>query len=500
MSFISFSFAIFFGVVSFLFFLIKKVGGRIKINEVTGVQFLIFGSSLVFYAFASIKFLPLILFIVLLTYFGSIFLSSHKSRIFFYIILFLDLLPLLFFKYAAGISESLFSHQLSLIFPLGLSFYTFQSIGYIADVYQEKVPCEKNFLTLAAFVTFFPCLSSGPIQRAKNLIPQLKENREFDYDFSSDGIKLFFWGMFKKLLIADQLALYVNFVYGQIDVVNGCAVLLAVILYSVQIYCDFSGYSDMAIGVARFLGFDAGKNFDHPYLSRSVGEFWRRWHISLSSWLRDYIYIPLGGSRVCVPRIYLNLLITFFVSGIWHGSTVNFLLWGLSYGVILCLERATKNLRGKIKLALHISDKSRALKIFNVVLTFIVISLLWILFRADNLESVIKIFKKFSTVPQELFLIFCSPSLGHIKKFVIKFINLKQMPTNGTLSYLFEMFVLVCVFAWISFSTRNEEGLVKIRKMPLLKRWVLYTVLIVVLILCLLLNSSQSSEFIYNQF
>ena len=289
-----------------------------------------------------------------------------------------DLAPLLAIKYVPQVVG------VHWIFPLGISFFTFQSVGYIADVYKKKIQAERNFLNVALFVSFFPVISSGPIQRAGNLITQLNQAHVFDYDDATDGLRLFAWGLFKKLCIADKLALYVNYVYGNVAEQHGLALLFATILYSFQIYCDFSGYSDMAIGVARYLGFDVEKNFDRPYLSQSVGEFWRRWHISLSSWLRDYVYIPLGGSRVALPRIYLNLMATFLVSGIWHGSTWNFVIWGALHGLFLCAERATKGARDKMKIPSWI----------NVAVTFCLVAFAWIFFRAKNVSEAAVVVKK----------------------------------------------------------------------------------------------------------
>ena len=320
MSFISISFAILFLILVILYHLTARVAK----NPVLIQNILLLAASLVFYAFADFRYLPFLFHIIIISYIAGKFC---KNKTLFILFLIVDIAPLFAIKCCPLIFHT---HW---IFPLGISFFTFQSISYIVDTYTKKIPSEKSFLNVAIFISFFPIISSGPIQRAGNLIPQFQNARTFNYDNATDGMKLFAWGMFKKLCIADRIAVYVNYVYGNVNDGYGVAILLATVLYSFQIYCDFSGYSDMAIGIARYLGFDVGKNFDHPYLSKSVGEFWRRWHISLSSWLRDYVYIPLGGSRVALPRIYLNILITFLVSGIWHGSTWNFVIWGLLNGL-----------------------------------------------------------------------------------------------------------------------------------------------------------------------
>ena len=286
MPFISLSFEIFFIILVCLYHravYFEKYALKLQ-------RFLLLIASFIFYAATNLRFLHFLLYAIILSYISTQFLQKNKNRIMLFIVIIADLLPLLFFKYAPVDWKG------HILFPLGLSFFTFQSISYIVDVYKSKIEAQSLFDT-ALFISFFPCVSSGPIQRAENLFPQLQKIHRFDYESATDGLKLFAWGLFKKLCVADRIALYVDHVYADAGSAAGTALLLAAFLYSFQIYCDFSGYSDMAIGTARFLGFDVGKNFDHPYLSRSVGEFWRRWHISLSSWLRDYVYIPLGGSR-----------------------------------------------------------------------------------------------------------------------------------------------------------------------------------------------------------
>ena len=242
----------------------------------------------------------------------------------------------------------------------------------------------------------------------------------------------------------------------------------------------------MAIGIARFLGFDVSKNFDHPYLSKSVGEFWRRWHISLSSWLRDYVYIALGGSRVALPRIYLNLLLTFLVSGIWHGSTINFLIWGLFYGIILCIERATKNTRAKIKMAFHISDTNRIWNAFCVLFTFSVVTFLWIFFRAENISVAMTILKKIANIPNEL-----------SSKINIRTLLLLDDEAFGGFTGLFKLFIVLFCFIAISIFTRHRSGLSFVKCLPSAVRWGLYIALLVIIFESSL---SSSSNFIYNNF
>lgn len=340
---------------------------------------------------------------------------------------------------------------------------------------------------VALFISFFPTISSGPIQRPQSLIPQLKTVHNFDYDSATDGLKLFVWGMFKKLCIADKIALYVNFVYGNACEQNSFALLLATILYSFQIYCDFSGYSDMAIGVARYFGFDVGKNFDHPYLSQSVGEFWRRWHISLSSWLRDYVYIPLGGSRVAMPRIYLNILITFFISGIWHGSGWNFIVWGLLHGFYLCAERFSKPVSEKIKIP----------AVIKIVLTFCLLSFAWIFFRATNFQEARLIVGKIIHIQPEIgkFLELIN-SVGIAESIRLSF-SLTDI-TLGTLEDKAIFMFLFLGFISVSLITRNKSGLEIVRKKSFAIRWILYCILF--LSILLFSNFSKNTDFLYFAF
>ena len=264
----------------------------------------------------------------------------------------LSLLPLLLFKYFNFLNEALtgllsmaglhFHLQgLNWAIPVGISFFTLQALGYLWDVYYKRQEVERDFLTYALFVSFFPSIMSGPINKASLVIPQLKRLRPyFDYPKAVEGMKMLLWGMFMKVVVADRVAIYVDTVYSHYLNYTGMTNLVAIILHAIQIYADFAGYSLMALGVARVLGFDLTENFRRPFFATSVADLWRRWHISLFTWLRDYIYIPLGGSRCAPWRNYLNILITFVVSGIWHGANWTFVIWGAMLGVFMCIEKA----------------------------------------------------------------------------------------------------------------------------------------------------------------
>ena len=472
MSFTSLEFAVFFTLFTALYFLSRRLNSKAPLAQ----QILLLAASLFFYASSNFRFMPFLIYIIAVTYLAG-FLCKNKASLFIFVAA--DLAPLLFFKYSP------LEWRCGISFPLGLSFFTFQSLSYIADCYQKKIQAERNFITTAQFISFFPVISCGPIQRPDKLIPQLKTSHRFDYENVTNGMKLFAWGLLKKIYLADKLAVYVDYIYENPSEKHGLAILLATLLYSIQIYCDFSGYSDMAIGAARILGFDVGKNFDHPYLSKSVGEFWRRWHISLSSWLRDYVYIPLGGSRVALPRIYANLLITFLVSGIWHGSTWNFVIWGLLHGVFLCAERASKNAQEKIKVP-------AALKI---IITFFLVSFAWIFFRTRDLNHALSIIKGLARIPSD-FANWASLNSSLGLKNAIKCIFSFDSPSFGYLKGMVIIIGSALAFVATSVFTSKKEGLKIAKSIPLLVRWVIY----ILMTILILESSTKPTTFIYQIF
>ncbi|MCR5820136.1 MAG: MBOAT family protein [Bacteroidaceae bacterium] len=272
--------------------------------------------------------------------------------------------------------------KFTLLLPVGISFYTFQALGYSIDVYQGKTKAEHDFSTYALFVSFFPQLVAGPIERSNNLLPQFKTHHVFDYNLTMSGIKMMLWGYFLKLVMADRCGMYVDIIFNNVDKHNGGSYFLASLLFPFQIYGDFAGYSLIAIGAAKVLGFRLMENFHRPYLACSVGEFWHRWHISLSTWFKDYVYIPLGGNRVGRLRQYFNLMVTFVVSGIWHGANWTFLCWGALHGILLCLEKA---------LGIRAKNYKGVPKLIHSTFTFIFVCFAWILFRANNLQDAINV-------------------------------------------------------------------------------------------------------------
>lgn len=349
------------------------------------------------------------------------------------------------------------------LLPVGISFYTFQCIGYIIDVYRKDIKPEKNLFTYALFVSFFPQLVAGPIERAKNLLPQFHTKHTFDGDSFIDGLKMMIWGFLMKLCIAGNVAPYVDAVYNNVPNHNGTSFLLATFFFTFQIFCDFGGYSLIAIGTAKCLGLKLMQNFNHPYLSLSVKEFWRRWHISLSSWFSDYVYIPLGGSRCNTVKHYRNLMITMLTSGLWHGANWTFVCWGGLHGLYLICNSYYSKLTKK---------RVIAPKIVRIVFTFSFISLAWIFFRANSITDALTIIHGIFTNQGSLFKGDGIPSL--------------ILP-------LFMIGILLC-------KEIKDEYHLKISLMHNTNPWISIPSSAIVIIIILLCAEFNSGQFIYFQF
>lgn len=312
------------------------------------------------------------------------------------------LIPLLCYKYlnfllrivldVAGWADLPFDiHFVKLMLPVGISFFTFQAIGYLLDVYKRRIEAEQNFMDVALFLGFFPQISAGPIGRAPQLMPQFKELHRVEYSMFVSGFKIALWGFFMKLVVGDRAGIYVDTVFGSYASHSGISLVLATLFYSIQIYCDFAGYSFIAIGVAKMMGFQLQKNFNRPYFALSIPDFWRRWHISLSTWFRDYLYIPLGGNRVGRWRGYLNVLLTFLVSGLWHGAAYNFVVWGGLHGLFQVIGKITKNKQELIFGKLNLVKDSIGYRVVNIFITFILCSYAWMVFRMNQWSDVVGI-------------------------------------------------------------------------------------------------------------
>ncbi|MCI1982400.1 MAG: MBOAT family protein [Oscillospiraceae bacterium] len=275
--------------------------------------------------------------------------------------------------------------QFDLLLPVGISFYTFQALSYTVDVYRGDIKPEKNLGKYALFVSFFPQLVAGPIEKSKDLLPQFDEVHTFDYDRVRKGLLLMLWGYFQKTAVADRLAQLVNTVYNSPQKYSGLEVAVATVFFAFQIYCDFAGYSNIAIGAAQVMGFRLTKNFDKPYFSKSIKEFWRRWHITLGAWFRDYLYIPLGGNRCSKRRHCLNLMIVFAVCGLWHGASMTFVIWGLLHGVYQVIGLLTRPAKQRAEQKLGIRENSFPVRLYRAAATFVLVDFAWIFFRADSL-------------------------------------------------------------------------------------------------------------------
>ena len=398
MLFNSLNFALFLPIVFILYWVLAKKSFLIQNS-------LVLVASYFFYACWDYRFLFLLIFTTVLDYFSGIKIaessSGGKKRFWFWFSIIVNLSFLGFFKYYNFFADS-FEQALSLvgfkadfwtlkvILPVGISFYTFHGLSYVIDIYNDRLKPERNFINYSVFVCFFPLLVAGPIERASHLIPQITKKRSFDYSKAVDGLRQMLWGLFKKIVIADNCAIYVNDVFDHSSLMGGSSLLIGAILFSIQVYCDFSGYTDIALGTARLFGFELMRNFNFPYLSKSVTEFWRRWHISLSSWFNDYLFSPLtirwrdGGKRA----IYLALIITFLVAGLWHGAGFNFIIYGFLHGLILVFEMATKKKRKKLFGKFPI----RMVSFVTHISTFLFVTLAFIFFRSANLAVVYQFF------------------------------------------------------------------------------------------------------------
>ncbi|MBR8759097.1 MBOAT family protein [Porphyromonas levii] len=402
MLFNSIQFLLFFFVVCIVYYILQG-------NKARNLFLLV--ASYYFYMNWEPIYAVLILLSTIITYVCGLLVekSNDKHRTIYLVVsLLLNLGILFIFKYYDFINSSvtfLLSQwglkwdvpNLHLLLPVGISFYTFQAIGYSIDVYRGTIPAERNFFTYALFVSFFPQLVAGPIERAKNLLPQFHTEHSLKYNNVSEGVKQMIWGFFMKLCIADIISEYVDAVYNNIVNHGGLSIILATLFFTIQIYCDFSGYSNIAIGAARVMGFKLMDNFRQPYLSHSLKEFWKRWHISLSTWFMDYVYIPLGGNRVKYSRHLLNLFITFLVSGIWHGANWTFLIWGAIHGIFISIENVWNRF---IKLP---PPQQQSIKPINTITSFIIVAFAWLFFRANNLYDAIIAIQKMFTAPGELY-------------------------------------------------------------------------------------------------
>jgi len=394
MLFNSLNFALFLPVVFALYWLAK---GKLQLQNI-----LLMVASYFFYACWDYRFLFLLVFSTLLDYYTGLKMAdapnSSKKKFWFWLSIGINLGFLGIFKYYNFFAES-FAEALAMvgiktnfwvlkvILPVGISFYTFHGLSYVIDIYKDRIKPERNFVDYSLFVSFFPLLVAGPIERATHLLPQVKKQRYFDKAKAIDGLRQILWGLFKKIVIADNCSTYANMAFDHSAGTSGSTLLLGALMFTFQIYCDFSGYSDIALGTARLFGFDLLRNFSFPYFSRDIAEFWRRWHISLSSWFRDYLYIPLGGSKGGTWMKVRNTFIIFIVSGFWHGANWTFIIWGLLNALYIMPSILFNTNRNNLDTVAQGKIFPSAKELFSVILTFTLTVLAWIFFRAESVHA-----------------------------------------------------------------------------------------------------------------
>lgn len=411
MLFNSYNFLIFFPIVVLIYYLIP--------HKIRYIWLLI--ASYYFYMCWNAKYAMILLFSTAITYTSGLLIArindkiedgkkrTRCKKIFVALSFIINLSILFLFKYfdfaveninrvLSQLDMQVLNPSFDVVLPVGISFYIFQALSYTVDVYRKDVEAEKNFLKYALFVSFFPQLVAGPIERSKNLLKQVHERHYWDTQRIKDGLLLMIWGGFQKIVIADRVAIVVNTVFNKFPQYGGMYVVVAAVLFAFQIYCDFAGYSTIAIGAAKVMGFELMENFNAPYFSMSVSEFRRRWHISLSSWFKDYLYIPLGGNRKGKLRKYINLMIVFLVSGLWHGAKWSFVVWGGLNGVFQIIGERLKSVRDWLVEKLHLNREVASHKIYKVLTTFVLLDVTWIFFRADGFKQALRMIKSIFTV------------------------------------------------------------------------------------------------------
>ncbi len=481
MLFNSIDFAIFLPTVFILYWFV--VNKSLKLQNS-----LIVISSYLFYGWWDWRFLFLILFSTTIDYLIGLSLKTEdnprKRKILLLISILVNLGLLGFFKYynfflANFIDAFSFfgmeikANSLNIILPVGISFYTFQTLSYTIDVYRRKLEPTRDFIAFAAFVSFFPQLVAGPIERGINLLPQFYKKRTFDYLKAVDGMRQILWGLFKKIVIADNCAEFANYIFNNSSDMNGSTLFLGALFFAFQIYGDFSGYSDIAIGTSRLLGFNLMQNFNFPYFSRDIAEFWRRWHISLSSWFRDYLYIPLGGSRGSTLTTVRNIFIIFIISGFWHGANWTFIVWGVLNAIYFLPLLLTKRNRNNLGTVAQGKIFPSLKELLSMLFTFILVVFGWIFFRTENLPHAINYISEI-----------LSPSFFEVPKF-----------SN---TRIFSIALIICVFVLIEWLGREQQFAIQnlgIKwKRPI--RYVMYYAIIITIFLF----SGKYQQFIYFQF
>ncbi len=485
MLFNSIDFAIFFPLFFVIYWIVAK--------KLTLRNIFILLASYLFYGWWDWRFLSLIVISSLVDFAVGRQLyrtdNKRKRTMLLIVSLLVNLGFLAYFKYTNFFIDSfiksfrlfggtLESFSLNIILPVGISFYTFQTLSYTIDIYRGRLKPTNNWLAFFSFVAFFPQLVAGPIERASHLLPQFFKVHKFNYQALRSGLLLIGFGLFKKMVIADRLAIVVNEVYNNPEAYSGVNLIVATVFFAFQIYCDFSGYSDIAIGISRTIGFDIMKNFDSPYFSKSITEFWHRWHISLSTWFRDYVYIPLGGSRKGKYRTYLNLFLVFVISGLWHGAAITFVIWGFIHGVMIVLEKITSKWRADFFEKIRVGKNIGYERILFLVFTFSVVTFAWIFFRANSFSDSV-----------------------YIVQHLFDFTTQKNIFELGLPKHEFNFAIISILFLLIfDYIHRRYNAFRLLNKLHFSLRSVVYVCIAFVIIIFGIYGDDNVSEFIYFQF
>ena len=484
MTFNSWEFLIFYPIVALLYFVLPK--------KLKWPMLLI--ASYYFYMFYQAELVFLITLTTLISWLSAMVIERTERPVLKMLMLTVTLVVclgvLFFYKYFNFLAGSVVSIVnllggeapevvLKLILPVGISFYTFQTLSYVIDVYRGSIKTERNFFFYALFVSFFPQLVAGPIERPDNLIPQLREPHKWSRDNAVKGAKHIIVGFFKKIVVADLISTYVDSVYNNVESATALGVIIATALFAVQIYCDFSGYTDIATGCARIMGIRLMKNFDHPYTATSIKEFWSRWHISLSSWFKDYLYIPLGGNRCSPARHLLNLLVVFAVSGLWHGAAWTFVIWGVLHGVYQIIGTLTVKRRDALVIRAGYSPDSPRVVWVRRILTFILVDFSWLFFRANSTSDAFTLLARLFT------------GWGN----TADTLGVMGLDLAGILTTVFTVLTLIMIDKMLTYDDSPDGSQVLVERGGFV-----YYVWVIIIAWLLLYSKGTESTFIYFQF
>lgn len=451
--------------------------------------------SYIFYGLGHPKMLITLVGLTAVSYIGGLIIEKKKSEVAFIASFTIEILVLMVFKYTNFIlgnvntilnklgKSSTFNIEWSVLLPVGLSFIVFQTCSYLSEVYRGKIAAEKNFLRYAAFAAFFPTVLSGPIQKARNLLPQIKEPKAFDYEQAQKGTILFAWGAFEKILVANNLSIIVSRILDDYKNHSSMEILIGACCFSLYIYADFNAYSDIARGVAKLLNIDVGRNFNNPYISKNTSEFWNRWHTSLNEWFIENLYIPLGGNRKGTVRKYRNVLVVFLVSGLWHGEQWHFVIWGLFNGVLVVIGQILKPTKTKIYEKINVSEDVESIVFLKRFVTFGLITMTWMFFRSGVMDA-----------------------LGICKRIMlfdfVSIFNPALLNISGTAVTTFVTAVVTIIFCVVQNYRKNEfEGYVRFKNQPFI-----FQCLLIAIIICMCVfgtcnvDANVDAQFLYFQF